>query len=1062
MPRIEDIQKFNESLVRLGDEPAIAAARGEQVEEPRAADENPEAGVGPDSQTRTRELEDEQQDEESAAAAEPEETEDAQAGDSPRESPGESSGEVDEGIDDDLRALLGDMGEEEPETGVGAGESGEEADEADEADEVDEAEDDPFAGIDFDFEEDDVEGEEPDEPEETSGGAEPEADEEPDLEPVEEPDEQHDEEAGQEPPEEPGEEPDFDLDSVLDDLNLDEPEERTAAGREAQAPSGEGNEEQPAEEPGDAEDFGFDLEEEPGEPDADTESGDEDEDIFGADIGEEFSFSDEEPEEVEEAPEDAANEPTEELGAASDTDVAEDDEEEFDLGDFGDFGESLGEEGEEGDTEDFAFEQEEGGEEDFADLDEFSLGDFGAEFGVLEDEEESEEALNPAAAVPTERPQSMGTDEGPGINLNDRRFQHLKETLDTLPLNLRIAVEEILSGGEFTEEEVKPLVDKLVAGAPPKDIARAAGGLKGERIRLPRNYEVRRGVVFEDEKQTFAWQLRHRYLPLARNITIAAALVATAVWLAVTYVYQPLYARHLYLQGLEEIDADRYTVGNEFFDEARQVWESEPWYYRYADAFIERRQYRLAQEKFDQLLERFPFDREGLLRYGHFESTVLGDYPKAEGLFDRVLDMDTTDYDGLLGKADNYLRWADVDSDRFDDAREYYARLHEFYGQTDEILQRFMRYFVRTDNFGEVEPLVEYFEEARADADVHPEIYSETAGYMLDYDEITYVRDMLSRVLRDHPRSPEAHYELSRFYDRMDERDNRRRALDNARALFPEHEPLSRRRMGKYIDSYTMTAEFYVDGQEYLTAEQYYADSIDLYEDALDSNLVEPQAKFGRMYAGLGEIYYYQSAEYEDARRMFETAEANEYTSNTMRYQLGWIAYRDEDYDEAIDRFETVENTPSARNIRYARANTHYYRGNYFASQSYLQELVEILRQERARIGLEFNMDERPSHRQLIQYKVMAHNNLGVAYHRRFEQEGDPDLRGNALYYLTNSTQDATNLAREPETRVRTDTTDLAYLNQQYVLFPDQPYTLRIYRDLPMDLEDQDFFPAQL
>ncbi len=763
---------------------------------------------------------------------------------------------------------------------------------------------------------------------------------------------------------------------------------------------------------------------------------------------------------MEEAPEEAGNEPAEELGAAEESETAED-EDEFDLGDFGDFGESLEGEDEEAGAGDFDFDEEEGGE-DFGDLDDFSLGDFGAEFGVLEAEPESEEDLNPAAAVPTERPQTEGTDEGPGTNLDDRRFKRLTETLGTLPLNLRIAVEEVLSSEDFTEEEAKPLVDKLVAGAPPKEIARVAGGLKGERIRLPRNYEVRRGVVFEDEKQTFAWQFRHRYLPLARNFAIAAALLSAAVWLAFTYVYQPLYARHLYQQGLEEIDEGRYTVGNEFFEEARQVWESEPWYYRFADAFIERRQYRLAQEKFDQLLTRFPFDREGLLRYAHFESATLGNFSKAEDLFNQVLDMDPTDYEGLLGSGDNYLRWADFDSDRFDDARENYARLLEFYGQTDEILQRFMRYFVRTDNFGEAERLVEFFQEGRPEADVHPEIYSEAAGFMLDYDEIEYVRDMLQRVLEAHPRSPEAHYELARFYDRMDERQNRRRALDNARALFPEHEPLSRRRMGMFIDSYTMTAEYYVDGEEYLTAEQYYADAIDLYEDALESNLVEPQEKFGRIYAGLGNIYYYQSAEYEDARRQFQAAENNGYTSDTMRYQLGWIAYRDEDYDEAIDRFETVANDPRAKNIRFARANTHYFRGNYFAAQTYLQELVEILRQERAEIGLDFNMQERPEHRQLIQFRVMAHNNLGVAFYRRFEQEGDPDLRGNALAYLTNSTQDATNLAREPETQVRADTTDLAYLNQQYILFPEQPFTLRIYRDLPMDLEDREFFPAQL
>ncbi|MFP4644957.1 MAG: periplasmic flagellar collar protein FlcA, partial [Spirochaetales bacterium] len=694
------------------------------------------------------------------------------------------------------------------------------------------------------------------------------------------------------------------------------------------------------------------------------------------------------------------------------------------------------------------------------------LGDFGAEFGVIEAGEEEaadEEAeLNPAAAPPTERPESEGTDAGPGIHLTDHQFSHLKQTLDTLPLNLRTIVEELIAGGEFSEEEIKPLVDKLVAGDPPKSIARTAGGLKGEHIRLPRNYEVRRGVVFEEEKATFAWQFRHRFLPLARNAALAAIVLGVAVYLGFTYLYQPLYARSLYLQGLEQIEEDRYTVGNEFFDEAREVWQTEDWFYRYAESFIDKRQFRLAREKFDQLLEVFPRDREGLLGYADLESRILGNYEHAEELYDRVLDMDGLDYDGLLGAADNYLRWGERDRSKFEDARYHYARAYQNYGATDEILQRFMRYFVRTDNLGEVEPLVELFQEDRTEVEINPEIFAETAGYLLDHERITYIRDMLSRARNVDPELPDIHYQLARFYDSMDERSSQAVALQNARTLFPEYEPLGSRRLGMHIDTYTLSAEYYAEGEEYLTAEQYYAEAIDRYESARASDLVDVEERFGRMYAGLADIYYYQSGEYDAARENYESAEENEYSTNNMRYKLGWIEYRDEDYDGAIDRFETVSNSPSARNIRYALANTHYYRGNYFASETYLRELLDILEQERSRIGRAFDPEENPEHRNIVRYKVMANNNLGVVMARRFEQEGDRELRGDALYYLTNSTQDATDVTRDPRTAERSDTTDLAFLNQRYLLYPEQPYSLRIYRDLPIDLEDEDFFPAQL
>lgn len=1120
MPRIEDIEQFNEQLTQLGDEPRIAAARGEEIENPRPASENREAGVAPSRRAAQGDSGSEAAGAgEGAEGGAPAEGGAAAAGEAGAPQGAEGAAEAGDSaaggtggeIDDELADLLGDEGEEASE------------------------EDDPFAGIDLDFDDDGDEGweggesEDPDAGEPFATDDEPaqggigeddesaEADEDADefdlggLDDLDWPDDE-DSEAGDaeegdaEEPAEPEEiegvaeaeaeaetedaltaedlenvedaaedvedadedDDDFDLDSVLAGLDEDEEGEAEVGDAVSVDDASEG-----------AEDAS-----EGAEPSDDDDAQDEfalgdDLDVASLDANDEFSFEDEPPafdegdfdepfgepeEEVGEGEELEADEAPQEIVPAEEDDAeGEAEDEDFSFGDdVLDANVDLDDEGD----DDFGFGDESGDDDsdDFGDVDEFSLGDFGSEFGVIEegDEPQSEEELNPASAPPSGRPQAEGTDAGPGINLNDTQFRHLKETLNSLPLNLRTAVEDVIGSGEFDEEEVTPLVDQLVEGAAPKQIARTTGRIKGEIIRLPRNYEVRRGVVFEDQKATFAWQFRHRFLPIARTAIIVAALVVGAIYTGVRYVYQPLYARSLYLQGLEEIEEDRYSVGNEFFDEARLSWENEEWFYRYADAFIGKRQYRLAQEKFEQLLARYPGDREGLLRYGDFESRILGDYPKADELFDAVLDQDVTDYDGLLGRADNFLRWADQDSGRFEDARFHYARLFELYGGTDEIYQRFMRYFVRTDNLGEVERIAEMFEEARPEAEIDPEIYAESAGYLLDYNRIDYIRQMLTRARTTDPRVPDVHYQLARFFESTGERDDRETALSNARNLFPAFEPLSRRRLAMHIDTYTLSGEFYADGAEYLTAEQYYAEAIDRYEEARASNLVDIEERFGRMYAGLGDIYYYESAEYEAARAQFLAAEQNAYSTDDSRYKLGWIAYRNEDYDEAVDRFESVANSPQARNIRYALANTHYYRGNYFASQTYLRELLEILRQERQRIGLDFNVDQRTDHRRIIKYKVMANNNLGVVMHRLFEHSGDRERRGDALYYLTNSTQDATNLLRDPDTAVRADSTDLAYLNQQYVLFPDQPYTLRIYRDLPVDLEDGDFFPAEL
>ena len=83
------------------------------------------------------------------------------------------------------------------------------------------------------------------------------------------------------------------------------------------------------------------------------------------------------------------------------------------------------------------------------------------------------------------------------------------------------------------------------------------------------------------------------------------------------------------------------------------------WYYRYAEAFADKRQYDLAEQKYEALLAWQPNDKKGILDYARMESQSLANFEKADSLLQRILGRTMYDYDALLASGDNDLDWAD-------------------------------------------------------------------------------------------------------------------------------------------------------------------------------------------------------------------------------------------------------------------------------------------------------------------------------------------------------------------------------------------------------------------
>jgi tetratricopeptide (TPR) repeat protein len=221
--------------------------------------------------------------------------------------------------------------------------------------------------------------------------------------------------------------------------------------------------------------------------------------------------------------------------------------------------------------------------------------------------------------------------------------------------------------------------------------------------------------------------------------------------------------------------------------------------------------------------------------------------------------------------------------------------------------------------------------------------------------------------------------------------------------------------------------------------------------------VLEPEFRFGRIYNHLGNIAYYESLDYAIAEQRFNQAEANRYDTATLQYKQGYLDYRGRRFDEALDRFLDAAGPFSANeNLNYATANTLYYRENYFAAQGYYMGLLERLQQRRSRIPT-LLADEDPDHRSLLEYLIRVNTNLGVTLERLAQLNANPnsaaERRSEALVHLNRANELAVNFARDPETAVRGDTVNLAFLNQRKILYPESEFELQIYNEIPKDFD---------
>lgn len=671
---------------------------------------------------------------------------------------------------------------------------------------------------------------------------------------------------------------------------------------------------------------------------------------------------------------------------------------------------------------------------------------------------------------------SQPTEEGdlPPNTLSDADYQKFLKNLSSYPLNVRLAVEDLIIKNEFTDEAEFEIVQKVLKKVPARQLASQLEKMLDISIPVPRDFERRTAAEYEAYKASFQYQLRNKIIPGALMSMVGAVLVGILFLFSKFYIYEPAVANHLYRQGYKFLEAGDYPPSEEKFNKAVTYNLQKKWFFKYARGYRAHKQYARAEQVYKALLYAFKFDKTAGLEYAEMEMNDLADYAKAEEIVLRdVLDHHVNDLDGILLLGDVYLEWAtEKDPSKFDMARSRYTELMEknkvksknlFY------LSRMLRYYIRTDNLLEVLQLKENFmPKAKS---LGAEDWTELSGYLLDKlygtlapsdeylrNKIEDVKETLVRAVKANPENPVAFYNMSRYYVQMRDGSKAKDSLKHTIDLFAKARTLKKRDMYKNIDSYRLLGEGYKAEREYLKALEAYTGGITLFTEFRDTNGLTGNAQVGNLYGDMGDMEFFVSGELGSALLAYQDAVDNFYDTPEIRYKIGFIQYGKRNYAEALGSFmKALEDEHSDRNLLLAMGNTLSMREDNYAAQGYYERLMEYLDTERAQRGVLFPQT-RSDEQEIVDLYLKASNNLGVTLYRLARRTGDSSLNAQAMVNFQESMRAWDALTRNQTTMVRLGGSNLAEQNMKFVSHPLPEYEPAIYTALPRTLSGEKEF----
>jgi len=179
----------------------------------------------------------------------------------------------------------------------------------------------------------------------------------------------------------------------------------------------------------------------------------------------------------------------------------------------------------------------------------------------------------------------------PKNTLTEEEYAVFRKNLSDYPLNLRLAIEDLVVKNEFTDDAVFEIIQKILNKAPARQIASQLEKMLDISIDVPRDYERRSFSQYEAYKQSFQYQLKNRIIPGTIAGIVIAFVVSLLFQAGVMFVYKPIMAKIIYKQGYALLQNNEYPQSESKFIDAVQYKPIKKWFFKYAEGYREHQQF---------------------------------------------------------------------------------------------------------------------------------------------------------------------------------------------------------------------------------------------------------------------------------------------------------------------------------------------------------------------------------------------------------------------------------------------------------------------------------------
>ena len=445
--------------------------------------------------------------------------------------------------------------------------------------------------------------------------------------------------------------------------------------------------------------------------------------------------------------------------------------------------------------------------------------------------------------------EAMDADEKnkPKNTFTDAEYKRFRKNLSEYPLNLRLAIEEMVVKNEFTDDKVFEVLEKVQRKVPARQIASQLDREMEIHVDVPRDYERRTAEEYENYKQSLEYKIKNQIIPFAAMTAFAAVLIACIGFLFWTFIWNPMMASHYYKEGYADIQTNQYQHSEECFSLAVRRRPVKNWFYKYAESYRDHKQYDRAAHVYKAGLEVFDHDKKSGLDWADMEMNERYNFEEAERILLReVRDFHRGEPDVDMKLGDLYLAWADDgNTEKYAAAKEQYDQLVSNNMKSKHIktyLARQMRYYIHVDDLGKVLEYKNYFYPKEIKTLDYQDL-TELSGYLLDKrygtlrpseeslkSQVVDIRDLLDRALKANSSNPDALYNMGRYLVRTGASDEAVSVFKATIAAFKSKPIRNRKNNYTYIDTYRLLGEEYVERRAYIDAQSTYNDGIEIFE----------------------------------------------------------------------------------------------------------------------------------------------------------------------------------------------------------------------------------------